>query len=114
MLAQAGGRTRSRLHVVLTAVDGERRLTDTTSAIHRSDLEQPSLPFDSGRHFLFARLIRGVFQAVETDRAVERGDPFGDEHAVRGDPDIFDELFAQFRERGFKTEHYLDGVSIDE
>ena len=55
-----------------------------------------------------------MFQTVETVRAVERGDPLGDEHAVRGDPDIFDELFAQFRDRGLKTEHYLDGGSIDE
>ncbi|PSQ25106.1 hypothetical protein BRD06_07065 [Halobacteriales archaeon QS_9_67_15] len=26
-------------------------------------------------------MIRGVFQAVETDRAVERGDPLGDERS---------------------------------
>lgn len=37
---------RGRESVVLTAVGGERQLTDTTSAIHRSDLDQPSFPFD--------------------------------------------------------------------
>ena len=72
MLAQAGGRTRSRrsrLRVVLTAVDGERRLTDTTSAIHRSDPERAFVPLRLRSTLPLCRVIRGVFQAVETDRA---------------------------------------------
>jgi len=158
---------RGREGVVLTALDGERRLKYTTSAIHRSDLEHAfALPFDYGRDFVFSRVVREVFQAVERDddpeavrerarelgeaillpavetvRAVERGDPVGDEHVVRGDPDVLEELFAQFREQGLqievrddrregdervvdfvkvasatrdKTEHYLDGGTIDE
>ncbi|WP_436925924.1 RNA ligase [Halosimplex amylolyticum] len=158
---------RGREGVVLASADGERRLKYTTSAIHRSDLEHAfALPFDYGREFLFSRVIREVFQAVERDedaeavreraralgesillpavetvRAVERGDPVGDEHVVRGDPEVLDHLFAQFRDQGLeldvrddrregdervvefvklasatrdKTEYYLDGGTIDE
>ncbi|WP_123536677.1 RNA ligase [Halosimplex salinum] len=153
--------------VVLTAADGRRRLKYTTSAIHRSDLEHAfALPFDYGRDFLFSRVIREVFQAVERDerdevvrerarnlgesillpavetvRAVDRGEPVGDEHVVRGDPEVLDRLLDQFRDRGLeldvradrrdgdervvefvklaratrdKTEFYLEGGTIDE
>ncbi|MFB6151106.1 MAG: RNA ligase [Haloarculaceae archaeon] len=153
--------------VVLASADGRRRLKYTTSAIHRSDLEHAfALPFDYGRDFLFSRVIREVFQAVEreesteavrerarelgesillpaveTVRAVDRGEAVGEDHTVRADPAVADALFAQFREQGLdvevladrregdervvrfrkvsnatrdKTEHYLEGGTIDE
>jgi len=153
--------------VVLTSADGQAQLKYTTSAIHRSDLEHAfALPFDYGRDFLFSRIIREVFQAVEreedpegvreraqqlgesilvpaveTVRAVDRGDVVGDEHVVRGDPDVIAALLSQFRDQGLdldvlddrrvddervvafvkrasatrdKTEYYLQGGTIDE
>lgn len=153
--------------VVLTSTDGDRQLKYTTSAIHRSDLEHAfALPFDYGRDFVFSRVIREVFQAVEreedpeevrerarklgesilapaveTVRAVDRGDVVGEDHVVRGDPDVIDDLLSQFRDQGLelelledrregdervvafvkrasatrdKTEYYLQGGTVDE
>jgi putative ATP-dependent DNA ligase len=153
--------------VVLAGADGERRLKYTTSAIHRSDLAHAfALPFDYGRQFVFSRVIREMFQAVERDesaaetrerarrlgesillpavetvRAVDRGEVVGEEHTVRGDPAVLDALLAQFRDQGLdvhvradrregdervvefvkrasatrdKTAHYLDGGIVDE
>ena len=117
---------RGREGVVLAAADGRRRLKYTTSAIHRSDLAHAfALPFDYGREFLFSRVLREVFQAVERDdspvetrerarrlgesillpavemvRAVERGELVGEDHTVRGDPAVLDALLAQFRDQG--------------
>jgi putative ATP-dependent DNA ligase len=158
---------RGREGVVLAAADGERRLKYTTSAIHRSDLAHAfALPFDYAREFLFSRVIREVFQAVECDespaatrerarrlgeaillpavetvRAVDRGEVVGEEHVVRGDPAVLDALLAQFRDQGLnvhvradrregdervvefvkrasatrdKTVHYLSGGTVDE
>ncbi|QPV61414.1 RNA ligase [Halosimplex litoreum] len=158
---------RGREGVVLASADGERRLKYTTSAVHRSDLAHAfALPFDYGREFLFSRVIREVFQAVERDeapaetrerarrlgesillpavetvRAVDRGEVVGEEHTVRGDPAVLDALLAQFRDQGLdvhvradrregderavefvkrasatrdKTAHYLEGGTVDE
>ncbi len=112
--------------VVLQTLSGGHQLKYTTSAIHRSDLEHAfSMPFDYGRQFLFSRLIREAFQAVEfedddeavreraralgesillpmveTIRAVEDGEPVGESHEVRGDPEAIESLLAHFREQG--------------
>lgn len=158
---------RGREGVVLTSADGERRLKYTASAIHRSDLAHAfALPFDYGRDFLFSRVLREVFQAVERDdspaetrerarrlgesillpavetvRAVDRGEVVGEAQTVRGDPAVLDALLAQFRDQGLdvhvradrregdervvefvkrasatrdKTAHYLAGGTVDE
>ncbi|MFB6201842.1 MAG: RNA ligase [Halorhabdus sp.] len=116
--------------VVLQSVDGTRQLKYTTSAIHRADLEHAfSLPFDYGRDFVFPRIIREVFQAVELDRttgesrqrarelgesillpaietvrAVERGETVGEEHTVRGDPDVIEALLSHLRDQGISLD----------
>ncbi|WP_276270538.1 RNA ligase [Haloarcula litorea] len=153
--------------VVLKSVDGRRALKYTTSAIHRADLEHAfALPFDYGRDFLFTRVLREAFQAVEfgdstaevherarrlgeailvpaveTVRAVEAGEPVGDDHTVRGDPAVIESLLSHFRDQGLevhverdervdgervvaftkvaratrdKTEYYLEGGTVDE
>ncbi|WP_436929537.1 RNA ligase [Halosimplex halobium] len=158
---------RGREGVVLASADGADRLKYTTSAIHRSDLEHAfALPFDYGRDFVFSRVIREVFQAVERDedpaetrerarklgesillpavetvKAVDRGEVVGEDHRVRGDPAVLDALLAQFRDQGLdvhvrddrregdervvefvkragatadKTAHYLEGGTLDE
>ncbi|WP_226011715.1 RNA ligase [Halomicrobium salinisoli] len=158
---------RGREGVVMQSLSGDHQLKYTTSAIHRSDLEHAfSMPFDYGRQFLFSRLIREAFQAVEfedddeavreraralgesilppmveTIRAVEDGEPVGESHEVRGDPQAIEDLLAHFRDLGItlsverdertdgeravaftkvaettrdKTEYYLAGGTRDE
>ncbi|ELZ27856.1 ATP dependent DNA ligase [Halosimplex carlsbadense 2-9-1] len=131
---------RGREGVVLTSADGERRLKYTTSAIHRSDLAHAfALPFDYGRDFVFSRVIREVFQAVERDespaatrerarrlgesillpavrtvRAVDRGEVVGEDHRVRGDPAVLDALLAQFRDQGLDVRVRADRREGDE
>jgi len=159
--------SRGREGVVCSSLDGREQLKYTTSAIHRSDLEHAfSMPFDYGRDFVFSRIVREAFQAVEFEedeaavrerarelgesillpaveavRTVEREEPVGDSHTVRGDPAAIASLLAHFRNQGLelvverderdggrrevaftkvasttrdKTEHYLDGGLIDE
>jgi putative ATP-dependent DNA ligase len=135
---------RGREGVVLKSTDGRRQLKYTTSAIHRSDLSYAfSLPFDYGRDFLFARIIREAFQAVEfeespakarerarklgealllpavgTIRAVQTGETVGEEHVVRGDPDTIAELLGQFRGLGIdlviERDETVDGERVVE
>ncbi|WP_254273174.1 RNA ligase [Haloarcula marina] len=119
---------RGREGVVLKSADGERALKYTTSAIHRADLEHAfSLPFDYGQSFLFTRVMREAFQAVEFDerpeatreraqklgeailrpavetiRAVEDGAPVGETHTVRADPAVLDALLSYFEDRGLE------------
>jgi len=153
--------------VVMQSLDGTRQLKYTTSATHRADLEHAfSLPFDYGRDFVFPRIVREAFQAVELDRtkgqsrqrarelgesillpaietirAVERGETVGEEHTVRGDPDVIEALLSHLRDQGIElaierddredgrrtvsfrkvaqathdnTRDYLDGKLVDE
>ena len=128
--------------VVLQSVEGTKQLKYTTSATHRADLEHAfSLPFDYGRDFVFPRIIREVFQAVELDRtngesrqraralgesillpaietvrAVERGDTVGEKHTVRGDPDVIEGLLSHLKAQGIaieiEREHRDDGERV--
>ncbi|CCQ33725.1 RNA ligase [Halorhabdus tiamatea] len=126
--------------VVLQSMDGTRQLKYTTSATHRADLEHAfSLPFDYGRDFVFPRILREVFQAVELDRtngesrqraqelgeaillpaieavrAVERGETVGEDHTVRGDPDAIEALLSHLREMGITLEIQRDRRVGDE
>mgnify|MGYP006284238047 CR=1 FL=1 len=125
---------RGREGVVLKSLDGQRAVKYTTSAIHRSDLAHAfDKPFDYGRDFLFARVIREAFQAVEFEeseaaarerardlgeaillpavesiRAVDRGEEIGDEHAVRGDSWAIESLLAQLQSTGLHLEIEAD------
>jgi len=126
--------------VVLQSMDGTRQLKYTTSATHRADLEHAfSLPFDYGRDFVFPRILREVFQAVELDRtrgqsrqraqelgeaillpaigavrAVERGETVGEEHTVRGDPDVIEAVLTHLQEMGIELEIQRDHVERGE
>lgn len=121
---------RGREGVVLQSLDGERLLKYTTAAQHASDLASGfALPFDYGREFMFPRLVREGFQAVEfgddeaefrerahalgeailfpmveTIRAVRDGDTVGERHTVRGDPEVIDALFEHFRDVGVRVD----------
>ncbi|WP_225332900.1 RNA ligase [Halomicrobium urmianum] len=158
---------RGREGVVLQSLSGRHQLKYTTSAIHRSDLAHAfSMPFDYGRQFVFSRLIREAFQTVEFEdddeaareraralgesillpmveaiRDVRAGEPVGESHEVRGDPEAIEDLLAHFRDQGIalsverdertdgdrvvaftkvaertrdKTEYYLAGGTRDE
>jgi putative ATP-dependent DNA ligase len=157
---------RGREGIVLKSLDGREAVKYTTSANHRADLAHAfDKPFDYGRDFLFARVIREAFQAVEFEdseaearerardlgeaillpavesiRAVDRGEQIGDEHTVRGDSWTVESLLAQLESMGLhleiredrendermvrflkvadasrdKIEHYLAGGQIDE
>ena len=109
----------------MKSVDGEPMLKYTTEAHHHDELAYGfSLPFDSGREFLFSRIVREAFQAaefdseaarlrerahsigeaillpmVETIRDVEAGATVGERHTVRGDPDEIDALFEHLRDQ---------------
>ncbi|MFT4921578.1 MAG: putative ATP-dependent DNA ligase, partial [Haloarculaceae archaeon] len=107
-------------------------------AIHRSDLAHAfDKPFEYGREFVFARVVREAFQAVEceesdeqireraralgeailcptveTIRAVDRGEEVGDEHTIRADPATVESLLNQFRGLGLHLdirEDYYEG-----
>jgi len=120
--------------VVLQSMDGTRQLKYTTSATHRADLEHAfSLPFEYGRDFVFPRVLREVFQAVELDRtkgesrqraqelgesillpavetvrAVERGETVGEEHTVRDDPAVIEALISHLQDMGIELEIQQD------
>jgi putative ATP-dependent DNA ligase len=117
---------RGREGVVMKSQDGQRALKYTTSAIHRADLSHAfDKPFDYGRQFLFARVIREAFQAVEVDdddrearqrardlgeaillpaiesiRDVQAGETIGDEHTIRADPTTVEAQLNRFRSVG--------------
>jgi putative ATP-dependent DNA ligase len=116
--------------VVLKSADGTALLKYTTSAANRGDLASAfALPFDYGQEFLFRRIVREAFQAVEfeedervlydrahalgeaillpmvgTIRAVERGEAVGERHTVRGDPAAVGALLSHFRDQGLSLE----------
>lgn len=117
---------RGREGVVCKSADGQRALKYTTSAIHRADLAHAfDKPFDYDQQFLFARVMREAFQAVEFEesdeavcerardmgeailtpfvesiRDVEEGNPIGDEHTVQADPATIESLLNRFRALG--------------
>lgn len=125
---------RGREGVIMQSTDGRDLLKYTTGATHRSDLESAfALPFDYGREFLFPRLLREGFQAVEfaetdaelrerahalgeailepmveTIRAVEAGDTVGERHAVRGSPGAVGELLIHLENQGLSIEIEAD------
>jgi putative ATP-dependent DNA ligase len=126
--------------VVMQSLDGRNLLKYTTSAQHHDDLRYAfSLPFDSGRDFMFPRLLREAFQAVEfeddedelrerahalgesildpmveTIRAVRDGETVGERHTVRGDPDVIDRLFEHFSNVSVVVEVEADRTVGDE
>ena len=130
--------------VVLKAADGTALVKYTTEAQHHADLAHAfSVPFEYGRDFLFSRVIRDAFQAVEFDekqdrllerahdlgesillpfvetiRRVERGDPVGESHTVRAEPAVVEKLLAHLRDQGLTIEilddHHEDGKRVVE
>jgi putative ATP-dependent DNA ligase len=126
--------SRGREGVVMQSVDGRDLLKYTTAHQHRSDLGMAfSLPFDYGQDFLFSRLLREGFQAVEfeergadlrerahglgeailepmveTIRAVEAGDIVGERHTVRGSPEAITELLSHLEGQGLRVEIEVD------
>lgn len=132
--------SRGREGVVMQSQDGRDLLKYTTGAQHRSDLESAfSLPFDYGQDFLFSRLVREGFQAVEfgeseaairerahkigesilepmveTIRAVEDGAVVGEPHTVRGSPEAIAALLTHFEAQGLSIEMESDRRHGDE
>lgn len=132
--------SRGREGVVMQSTDGRDLLKYTTGSTHRSDLEMAfSLPFDYGQDFLFSRLIREAFQAVEFEedqnavrerahrigesilepmvesiRAVKAGETVGELHTVRGSPSAITELISHFEEQGLDLEIETDRREGDE
>jgi putative ATP-dependent DNA ligase len=116
--------------VVMKSADGRKQLKYTTAAANRGDLAHAfSLPFDYGQSFMFRRLIREAFQAVEfeesgddldaraaevgaailepmvgTIRSVDDGAVAGEDHAARGDSEAVDALLAHLRDQGLRIE----------
>ncbi len=132
--------SREREGVVMQSKDGCDLLKYTTGSQHRADLESAfALPFDYGQDFLFSRLVREGFQAVEfeepdaavreraheigeailepmveTIRAVEAGKPVGETHTVRGSPESIAALITHFEEQGLSIEIETDRREGDE
>lgn len=128
-LAAAG-----REGVVAKGVAGRPALKYTTGQANRGDLRAAfALPYDYGRDFLFPRVVREGFQAVEFDedgealrarahelgeailepmveavRAVEAGGTLGEDHAVRGDPATVDALLAHLEDQGLHVDVRAD------
>lgn len=119
--------------VVCKAVDGDRSLKYTTAAANRGDLSFAfSFPFDYGRDFMFRRLLREAFQAVEFEgppstrerahalgeailepmveaiETVDAGAVLGERHTVRAPPTVVDGLFAHFETMGLTLEVHED------
>lgn len=115
--------------VVMKSLDGEKHLKYTTSAANRGDLAYAfAYPFDYGRDFVFRRLVREAFRAVERGgsstevrerahgvgeailesmvdavKTVRAGEEIGERHTVRGDPTAVEELLAHLREQGLRV-----------
>ena len=126
--------------VVLKSADGRRQLKYTTSAANTDDLAYAfSVPFDYGRDFVFRRLVREAFHAVEsgergdelaaradrigerillpmveTIREVDAGGLAGERHTVRGQPAVVAELLAHLRGQGLRLEIQADCREGDE
>ncbi len=111
--------------IVIKSSDGTAMVKYTTESQHHAELAYAfSLPFDYGRDFVFSRIVRDAFQAAEFDedddrlqerardlgesilrpmvatiRDVADGEPVGERHTVRGDPDAIDALFAHLHDQ---------------
>ena len=119
--------------VVMKATDGTDQLKYTTASANRDDLAFAfSLPFDYGQAFMFRRLIREAFQAVEwgesdslEDRAhalgeailfpmvetietIDTGETVGEDHSVRGAPERVEKLLDHLRDMGLHLEIHTD------
>ncbi|MDQ2049583.1 RNA ligase [Natronolimnohabitans sp. A-GB9] len=120
--------------VVMKSPEGVDQLKYTTSAANQDDLEFAfSLPFDYGQAFMFRRLIREGFQAVEwnesdavarerahelgeaillsmreTIETVDDGEVVGERHTVRASPETVDVLFEHLRGQGLQLEIEAD------
>jgi len=120
--------------VVMKSADGESAVKYTTESQHHDDLASGfSVPFDSGREFLFSRIVREAFQAaefdgseerlrerahdigesillptVETIRDVEAGESVGEQHTVRGRPETIDALLDHLREQSLTLDIQRD------
>lgn len=117
---------RGREGVVMQSTDGRDLLKYTTGFQHQQDLAFAfSLPFDYGRDFLFSRLIREGFQAVEfeedeetirkrahslgaailepmveTIRQVRDGETVGERHTIRAKPKTVQALLDHLESQG--------------
>ncbi|MFT4883578.1 MAG: putative ATP-dependent DNA ligase [Natronomonas sp.] len=123
--------------IVMQSLDGRTQLKYTTGASTEADLEHAfSLPFEHGRSFVFQRVLREAFRAVEhdvdtTDRAhavgeaileplvetiheVDDGQPVGQEHTVRAPPRIVTELLSHLRDQGLTIDILDDETSAGE
>ncbi|MGM0591230.1 MAG: RNA ligase [Halobacteriota archaeon] len=122
--------------IVMKSADVSHQLKYTTSSANQGNLEYAfSLPFDYGQDFMFRRIIRDAFQAVEweedgeaateragdlgtavlcsmveTIRKVQEGETVGERHTVRGDPDCIDALFDHLRAQRLRLEIESDRV----
>lgn len=126
--------------VVMQSVDGDRLLKYTAGPKHRDELAYGfSQPHDVGRDYVFSRVMREAYQAAEREdegdalreRAhelgesillpaveaihdVERGDPLGSEHTVRGDPETVSDLLDHLADLGVRIEIREDRTDADE
>jgi len=116
--------------IVMKSPDGSDLLKYTTSSANQGDLAYAfSLPFDYGQDFMFRRIIREAFQAVEwaedrstaearahrlgesillpmieTLQTIDEGGRVGERHTVRAASDVVDDLFDHLRDQGLHLE----------
>jgi putative ATP-dependent DNA ligase len=121
---------RDREGVVMKSDDGTALLKYTTSRQHHEELAYAfELPFERGQDFLFSRVLREAFQAYERDESpeelreraheigeaillpfvetigdVDAGEPVGEDHTVRGDPESVDALLDHVDNLGVTLE----------
>lgn len=130
--------------VVMKSTDGSKLLKYTTSVANQGDLSFAfSLPFDYGQSFMFRRIIREAFQAVELDergetlgarseslgrsilepmvetiRAVGAGETVGERHTVRGTDAEITALLSHLDDQGLTVsvldDRYEDGDRVVE
>lgn len=136
---------RDREGVVMKSADGASLLKYTTQRQHCAELAYAfEHPFERGQDFLFSRVLREAFQAYERDAGDEQrlrerahalgeaillpfvetietaaaGEPIGDAHTVRGDPDVIDALLAHVDSLGIElqvvSEARIDGDAVVE
>ena len=116
--------------VVVKSADGTAMVKYTTETQHHSELSYAfSLPFDYGQDFLFSRVVRDAFQAVEfnedddrlrerahslgesillpmveTIRDVDEGETVGNRHVIREQPETVEALLEHLREQSLTLE----------
>lgn len=131
---------RNREGIVMKSADGTDQLKYTTSAANRDALAYAfGLPFEYGRDFVFSRLLREAFRSVERDesdpeaterardlgeaillpmvetiREVQAGETVGEQHTIRGDPDVIEATLAKLAEQGLTIEMERDDTEGDE